>query len=173
MDIWINVKKLVDYEEVYSDEEGDYNLEDFELYGEAVKLKEPVHANFNLTRVRSGILMDGKMETTVELTCVRCLKRFDKRISVEVHEAFSMPGFEENFQGFDDVYTIERESEINIEPALHSNLVVSIPSNPICDEACKGICPHCGADLNLEECSCEKKVIDPRLEVLKKFKDSL
>lgn len=173
MDIWINVKKLVDYEEVYMEEDSDYELEDFEFFGEKVELKSPVHTHIQLTRVRSGILLEGRMETRVELTCVRCLKRFERDISSELEEAFSLPGFEENFEGYEDVYTIENDYRINIEPALHSNLVVSIPANPICSVECKGICPVCGADLNIEKCSCEEKAIDPRLEILKKLKDSL
>lgn len=173
MKIMINIKKLYDYEEVYREEESDFELEDFELFSEAVKLKGPAHVSFRLSRVRSGIILDGKMDARVELTCVRCLKRFEKDIETEIHEAFAIPGFEENFQGFDDVYTIENQSEINIEPALHSNLVVSIPANPICEEGCKGICESCGADLNAETCICKKETIDPRLEILKKIKDSL
>lgn len=173
MDIFINVKKLFDYEEVYKEEDGEYQLEDFQLFGEEVKILKPVHASFHLTRVRSGILLDGKLETTVELTCVRCLKRFNQDISSELHEAYSIPGFEENFEGFDDVYLIENESEINIEPALHSNLVVSIPANPVCNPDCRGICPRCGADLNEIQCNCHEDEIDPRLEVLKKLKDML
>jgi uncharacterized protein len=40
---------------------------------------------------------------------------------------------------------------------------------PLCSETCKGICPHCGTDLNKGSCTCEKNTVDPRLEVLKKF----
>jgi uncharacterized protein len=173
MKILINVKKLVDYDEVYEEHESDYRLEDFKLFGEDVIFRKPVHANFHLTRVRSGILMDGNIETTVELTCVRCLKRFEQQIEAEIHEAYSLPGMEENFEGYDDIYPIESQTDIDIEPALHSNIVVNIPTNPICSSDCKGICPICGADLNETSCNCSEEKIDPRLEILKKLKESL
>jgi len=173
MKIKIDVKKLIDYDEVFLREESDYTLEDFKLYGEEVVFKKPVHANLHLTRVRSGIIMDGSIQTLVELTCVRCLKRFEQEIEAEIHEAYSLPGMEHNFEGFDDIYLIEAGSDINIEPALHSNVVVSIPANPICSVECKGICPVCGANLNEESCSCREEKLDPRLEILKKLKQSL
>ena len=38
----------------------------------------------------------------------------------------------------------------------------------LCSEDCKGLCPRCGADLNLGPCSCKKET-DPRLAVLAKL----
>ena len=39
----------------------------------------------------------------------------------------------------------------------------------LCREDCKGLCPHCGKDLNEGPCGCEPRQIDPRLEALKKL----
>ena len=33
-------------------------------------------------------------------------------------------------------------------------------------EDCKGLCPVCGKDLNIGNCECKKKQVDPRLEKL-------
>lgn len=171
--ISINVKKLVDYESVVQHEDNFYQLEDFELGGEPVIFKAPVHAVFDLTRVRSGILLSGTLETEVELTCVKCLKRFTAEIKAELNEVYSMPGYEEIFEGYDEVFTIENGQEIDIEPAMFENIVVNISSHPVCSELCQGICPDCGADLNTESCNCNKNNIDPRLMILKKLKESL
>ena len=32
----------------------------------------------------------------------------------------------------------------------------------LCAEDCKGLCPICGANLNIEECGCERDETDPR-----------
>jgi uncharacterized protein len=169
----VNVKKLVDYESVSQHEDSLYELEDFELGGEPVTFRAPVHAVFDLTRVKSGILLNGTLETQVELTCVKCLKRFTTEIKAELNEAYSLPGYEEIFEGYDEVFTIENGQEIDIEPAMVENIVINISSHPVCSELCQGICPKCGADLNTEKCSCERDEIDPRLSILKKFKESL
>jgi len=34
---------------------------------------------------------------------------------------------------------------------------------PLCREACLGLCPVCGINLNSERCSCETSWRDPRL----------
>jgi uncharacterized protein len=40
----------------------------------------------------------------------------------------------------------------------------------LCKETCKGLCPHCGKDLNATICDCRMEFIDERLAVLKKLK---
>ena len=45
----------------------------------------------------------------------------------------------------------------------------AITTSLLCNENCKGLCPVCGCNLNVEECSCEVEDIDPRLAVLKDF----
>jgi len=43
---------------------------------------------------------------------------------------------------------------------------------PLCHADCKGLCPQCGANLNLESCTCENVQVDPRLAVLKNLLQS-
>ena len=37
---------------------------------------------------------------------------------------------------------------------------------PLCRPDCRGLCPHCGCDLNIEQCDCKDEQLDPRLAVL-------
>jgi uncharacterized protein len=38
---------------------------------------------------------------------------------------------------------------------------------PLCQEACRGLCPECGTNLNSGACSCTSTWEDPRLAPLK------
>jgi uncharacterized protein len=38
---------------------------------------------------------------------------------------------------------------------------------PLCAEACRGLCPECGTNLNSVTCSCRHEWVDPRLAALK------
>ena len=49
---------------------------------------------------------------------------------------------------------------------LAEQVNLAIPMNIICRSDCRGLCPHCGANLNNEECRCEKHGADPRLAPL-------
>jgi uncharacterized protein len=40
---------------------------------------------------------------------------------------------------------------------------------PLCAELCRGICPVCGTDLNVDTCTCSLRKSDPRFEELKKL----
>jgi uncharacterized protein len=44
---------------------------------------------------------------------------------------------------------------------------LSLPSSPVCRPDCKGLCPHCGQDLNEGSCDCHTEAVDPRWAALK------
>jgi uncharacterized protein len=50
---------------------------------------------------------------------------------------------------------------------------MELPMHPLCKQSCKGICPQCGADLNVSPCTCENDNVDIRLEKLKNLFDSM
>jgi uncharacterized protein len=48
--------------------------------------------------------------------------------------------------------------------------LLSLPMKVICQSDCRGLCPSCGANLNHEECRCERHSSDPRLAPLARLK---
>ncbi len=48
--------------------------------------------------------------------------------------------------------------------------MLAMPVNPLCRPDCKGLCPICGANLNLEACDCHKEEEDPRMAPLRNLK---
>ncbi|WP_369128232.1 YceD family protein [Paenibacillus larvae] len=61
------------------------------------------------------------------------------------------------------------EDYIDLSPYILENVMVSLPYAPLCKEACKGLCPNCGTNLNHQQCGCETDKIDPRLAGLADF----
>ena len=59
-----------------------------------------------------------------------------------------------------DLYGYDGE-EIDLTPLFRDQVVLAVPFAPLCSEDCKGLCPQCGADRNLETCDC-KPPVDPR-----------
>jgi uncharacterized protein len=59
-----------------------------------------------------------------------------------------------------DLYGYDGE-EIDLTPLFRDQVVLAVPYAPLCSEDCKGLCPQCGADRNLETCDC-KPPVDPR-----------
>lgn len=59
---------------------------------------------------------------------------------------------------------------IDLAPIICEQIILLAPMKILCTEDCKGLCPHCGVNLNTGSCTCRSKKVDDRLAVLKKFK---
>lgn len=58
--------------------------------------------------------------------------------------------------------------QVDLAPALREQLLLALPSiEPLCREACKGLCSTCGQDLNEKDCGHSQKAPDPRWAALK------
>jgi uncharacterized protein len=116
----------------------------------------------------------GRASTSLELTCSRCAEPF--RVPVEA--AFDLrylPHRENTGEGEreveeDDLTTAYyREDTIDLGELVREQLYLALPMKPLCEEACKGLCPQCGTNLNRGACDCRQDWHDPRLEALKAF----
>ena len=69
----------------------------------------------------------------------------------------------------DDEYLVAPDGFIELSELAANDVIPELPSRILCREDCKGLCPVCGCDRNVTQCSCETKVSDPRLAALDKF----
>jgi uncharacterized protein len=53
---------------------------------------------------------------------------------------------------------------------MREQMYLALPMKPLCRDDCRGLCPTCGANLNLAACGCKNEWEDPRLAVLRKLK---
>ena len=61
-------------------------------------------------------------------------------------------------------------NSIDLGDLLREQILLSLPMFPRCAKDCQGLCPSCGCNLNLETCTCETHVVDPRFAALKDLK---
>jgi uncharacterized protein len=118
----------------------------------------------------------GRATTRLELDCGRCLEPFEMPFDA----AFDLryvpyehnTGEGEREIAEDDLTTAYyREGALDITDMLREQFELALPMKPLCSEACRGLCPECGADLNRTECGCAPKWEDPRLAPLKGLLD--
>ena len=62
--------------------------------------------------------------------------------------------------------------QLPLDSLVEADLILSLPSKVLCREDCRGLCPHCGKDLNEGLCGCKPKTVDPRLEALGQWNHS-
>ena len=59
---------------------------------------------------------------------------------------------------------------VDLSPLIREQIILALPTRPLCQEGCKGLCPQCGADRNAAPCGCPTMSGDPRLAVLRDLK---
>jgi uncharacterized protein len=83
--------------------------------------------------------------------------------------------------GRDELSVTDAEAEIGyyqgdgilLEDVLREQVLLALPLKVTCREDCKGLCVHCGKNLNEEQCSCSTVVEDPRWMALREIRSKL
>ena len=114
----------------------------------------------------------GQVTTRLELECSRCVEPFDVPVDASFdlryvpHTANTGEG--EREIGEDDLTTaFYREGMLDLIDLMREQFVLALPMKPMCREDCRGLCPHCGTNLNKAQCGCAPRWEDPRLAPLK------
>ncbi len=137
-----------------------------------------VAVDVSMTRGEDDIFAAGVVAGTVHLQCSRCLAEFDQRVEATVEAPFfpkshDITAGEEELEEDEGDLNIYEGDTLDIFPVLHDQLFLALPIKPLCREDCKGLCPKCGADLNVTTCGCPAEKGESRLAVLQKLKDKL
>jgi len=146
------------------------------------KFISPVKGSFKIKRWGTKVTVEGSIQTELELECSRCLVTFSYPLSINfVSELYPLE--EVILRSSEPVELRKNEMEmefyrkgiLDIEEVVSTNIILNIPTYPLCKENCKGICPECGKNLNYEKCTCKKeKVIkDERWRALESLKNIL
>ena len=109
------------------------------------------------------------------MTCARCLEP----VVEEVTREFDLYYRPMQSIARDDEYRLKLDdTEIGffkgeglfLTDVLAEQVLLAIPMKIICRSDCKGLCPHCGADLNSDDCRCESHSGDSRMAPLARIK---
>ena len=60
-----------------------------------------------------------------------------------------------------------------LEDVVREQVLLTLPGRVLCQPDCKGLCPHCGQNLNTGVCACEETPTDPRWNALAGLADKL
>ncbi len=60
-----------------------------------------------------------------------------------------------------------------LEDVLKEQVLLALPVKQVCRANCKGLCPHCGSNLNTESCECVSTMSDPRWAALEDIRKKL
>ncbi|MCC8043240.1 MAG: DUF177 domain-containing protein [Oscillospiraceae bacterium] len=103
-------------------------------------------------RNRAGVLLlSYSVSFTLNAQCDRCLAEFEKELCFE-SEYVLVRELSSSDDG--DEYIVTEGDSLDLDELAVDDLLLQMPTRLLCKEDCKGLCPVCGADLNVTDCGC-------------------
>ncbi|MEE1219207.1 MAG: DUF177 domain-containing protein [Ruminococcus sp.] len=114
-------------------------------------------------------LVDLELNVTFDYTrsCDRCCEEFTKVMKMNFNHRLAQTLVDD---GNDD-YIETPDFKLDLDEVVITDVLLSLPGKNLCKDDCKGLCYMCGHNLNESDCACDKRQIDPRLEMLKQLMD--
>jgi uncharacterized protein len=136
---------------------------------------DPLEVHATAEAVEGQIRIFGELHTRLEMVCARCLEPVLEEITREFDLFYrplkSMTDEEEARLKLDDTEIAFFEGDgLFLADVLAEQVLLALPMKVICRGDCRGLCPHCGANLNTDECRCEAHAGDSRLAPLARLK---
>ena len=139
---------------------------------------EPVEVQGSLSFDLPNYLLDARLSFAVTVACDRCTapvrEEVDCHVSALVAPASGRkePGGGERELKEDELGVLEVVGDtLDTRPLVTEQVLLELPTHPLCREDCAGLCPACGADRNLGLCSCRQQPADPRWAALAVLRD--
>jgi uncharacterized protein len=150
-----------------------YQPDELDPVDERIQLIAPVAINGKVRLAGNEVFVKGHVETGAQVECDRCLQGVELPVSSD----FALEYVSDSEYGSGAVIAELTEAEmsvsvfegeaIDVEEIVKEQILLAVPTRMLCREDCKGICPECGTDLNMGDCSCPMDDIDPRWAALK------
>ena len=127
-------------------------------------VSRPVEVEGRVRNSADILTLTMEMRSTLDAVCDRCGKEFQQEKEIP----FTCILAEEVENEDNDEIVLLEDGEVDLGDLARTMFILGMDTKTLCSEDCKGLCPGCGADLNLGPCSCKKET-DPRLAVLAKL----
>jgi uncharacterized protein len=146
--------------------EHQYQMGELDLTGHEFSLQQLPRLAGRVDRTGMDMRVRGELSAVIEIACDRCLQQ----VIIPIQRPFDLfytpedaagKSAETELQPRDLDFAVYQKDEIDLDELVREQLELSLPTRVLCREDCRGLCPQCGADLNQEQCQCQKPM-DPR-----------
>ncbi|MGH7474652.1 MAG: YceD family protein [Longimicrobiales bacterium] len=140
------------------------------LAGADVRLATPVQVRLEVQQAGGDVVVRGEIGGRVALECRRCLKALELPVQEPVSALFTEQVQAAEAEG-EGVYPLPVHARmLELQELVREQLLLGAPQYALCDDACRGLCLHCGADLNQVECGCTIQDVDERWAPLRRLR---
>jgi uncharacterized protein len=154
-----------------------YEIDEPAYVDEDLECTTSIRGQIVFTNTGSVLLVEGRAATKVALACSRCLTYYEEPIHFAIEEQFPLEVKAVGPHGRPGQVIVEEDENpdagklfegylFDLTELLRQCITLSLPIQPLHDEACRGLCPICGQDLNERACGCERREIHPAMAKL-------
>ena len=126
----------------------------------AVPAGDVIEVDMRLESVAEGILLSADIYAIAKGECIRCLDPVEITVERKIQELYRYEptndkggkrkkhssrtdtSDEVDLDAVDELWL--DGNEMNLEVPIRDAIVLDLPVNPLCSEACLGLCPDCG-----------------------------
>jgi uncharacterized protein len=134
----------------------------------------PIAVSISHYRAGTDLFFAGRLKAHTVATCARCAEDFDSssESAFRLVMAPKSVGMETDpgLRADDLEFSLYDGDEIDLGPLVREQLLLALATRPLCKDDCRGLCAHCGINLNRGQCQCRAQAPDPRLAVLRSMK---
>lgn len=141
------------------------------LLGAECRLIGPLRVVVQYLRSGDALLFDGTLAGALVGRCARCLDEFHwtlhRQFSCTLLPTAAAVGDRETELKPEDLATSFYSGDtVDVSALVREEVLLALPSPPVCRATCKGLCAQCGGNLNAAPCDCRPGWSDPRLAAL-------
>jgi uncharacterized protein len=142
---------------------------------DSFRVAAPVDLAFDIRKDKQQFQLSGRVQTTLELPCSRCLESFVRPVDAQFDlryqpQSLNASGDEHEIQEDDLSTAFYEHDQIDLGQLMREQFLLSLPMKPLCSDACRGLCPVCGTNLNRGSCDCTRTWDDPRFAALREIR---
>jgi uncharacterized protein len=116
-----------------------YNPKDLDLEFVDLKYTKDLELEGVVEKNDESLSFQGHLVSDIEQICGRCLKAIASHVD----------------QSFELFYDVKGLNHLDATNDIREVLIINHPLAYLCNEACKGLCPYCGINLNEQKCQCK------------------
>jgi uncharacterized protein len=136
------------------------------------RLTGPVSVELSYYRAGTELFFTGAIEAPAIATCARCAEEFTAPNRRGFRYILVPRALQDTGEGVGDdlEFGVYDGDMVDLTPLVQEQVLLALPTRPLCKEDCRGLCPQCGINLNEHQCDCQAGQKDLRMAVLRNLK---
>lgn len=127
---------------------------DIGLEVEGISFIDPIIAKLEIFKQGDKVFVKANLSVDIKLECAKCLSPIRRTLEGTLENQY-LPMPKTPIDLMDDIGIGYYSGDyIELSEDFRESFLLELPAKSLCSEDCKGLCSHCGQDLNTGQCDC-------------------